>query len=398
MSSAPTAPRPDIQHLIDDGYEVEFRRDHLLVHSVPYVNSKRDVMLGVLVSPCADDKPANHVVSFAGDPPCTFDGQPLDQRLGVHDNKRQPLFDDFIVDCKLSNKPVGVNGFPADYYVKMVHYVSLLQAQAKAIDPDADARTYKVLPPSAEDSVFRYADSASARAGIVAISQKLLLSRIAIVGLGGSGGYILDQTAKTPVKEIHLFDGDDFKRHNAFRAPGAASKAALEQRPKKVQYFQDLYDSMRTGIIPHPYNIDPSNVQELAGFDFIFVCVDNGPSRKLICEYLDHTGTPFADVGIGLEKANDMTSLLGLCRVTLGSLAKREHLARRLPVDDDRGAALYRSNIQVADMNALAALLAVLRWKQLFGFYVDYEQAHHLSFSIAAQSLVREEKLTEAPS
>lgn len=395
MSSALTAPRADIQHLIDDGYEVEVRRDHLLVHSVPYVNSKRDLTLGILVCPCADEKPADHVVSFAGELPCRSDGQSLELHLGVHDKRRQPLFDGFYVDHKFSNKPAGAAGFPSDYYVKMVHYVFLLQAQAKALDPDADARTYKVIPPAAEDSVFRYADSASARAGIIAISQKLVLSRIAIVGLGGSGGYVLDQTAKTPVKEIHLFDGDDFKRHNSFRAPAAASKDALERRPKKVQYFHDLYDPMRVGIVPHPYNVDQSNVGELAGFDLVFVCIDDGPSRKLICEFLDQSRIPFIDVGLGLEKAGDMTSLLGLCRVTMGSPRKSDHLGRRLPVADDRAAALYRSNIQVADMNALAAILAVLRWKQYFGFYADYEQPHHLSFSVAAQSLVREETLAE---
>jgi hypothetical protein len=34
---------------------------------------------------------------------------------------------------------------------------------------------------------------------------------------------VLDFTAKTHVKEIHLFDGDTFFQHNAFRAPGAAN-------------------------------------------------------------------------------------------------------------------------------------------------------------------------------
>jgi tRNA A37 threonylcarbamoyladenosine dehydratase len=51
---------------------------------------------------------------------------------------------------------------------------------------------------------------------------------------GGTGSYVLDFVAKTPVKEIHLFDGDIFDQHNAFRAPGAPSGEELEQRLKKV--------------------------------------------------------------------------------------------------------------------------------------------------------------------
>jgi tRNA A37 threonylcarbamoyladenosine dehydratase len=50
--------------------------------------------------------------------------------------------------------------------------------------------------------------------------------------MGGTGSYILDLVAKTAVMEIHLFDGDDFNQHNAFRAPGAASLEDLEKHMK----------------------------------------------------------------------------------------------------------------------------------------------------------------------
>jgi hypothetical protein len=61
---------------------------------------------------------------------------------------------------------------------------------------------------------------------------------------------------------------------------------------------------------------------------------------------------------------------------------------------DNREEALYSSNIQVADMNALNAMFAVIRWKQHFGFYTDSEQAHNLSFAIGFQSLARAETAT----
>jgi molybdopterin/thiamine biosynthesis adenylyltransferase len=393
MSPKLTNPRPDIQLLLDDGYEVDFQHGYVLVHSVPYVTPSRDVALGVLVSQYdTEGKPKDHTVWFQGETPCAADGQPLGHL--VIDSTRQLLFDQFEVTHHFSNKQTDVPNFPADYHVKLVHYIRLLRAHARAIDPNADARTGKVIRSREENPIFVYPDSASARAGIVAIAQKLELSRIAIVGLGGTGGYILDQVAKTRVREIHLFDGNDFRRHNAFRAPGATSVEALERRPKKVQYFSDVYGAMHRGIVPHPYHVDSSNIAELKGYDFVFVSVDDGLSRALICKHLVEWGIPLIDVGMGLEKGPTMTSLLGICRVTLGTPAKHDHLAKRLPTADDRAEALYRSNIQVADMNALNANLAVMKWKQHCGFYEDYDRAHHITFSVAMQSIARAEPST----
>ena len=68
---------------------------------------------------------------------------------------------------------------------------------------------------------------------------------MAIVGLGGTGSYILDFLAKTPVQHIHLFDGDRFLQHNAFRSPGAPSLEELQEELSKVGWFQRIYSRMR---------------------------------------------------------------------------------------------------------------------------------------------------------
>jgi len=396
MSQKQIVLSPAVQHLVDDGYEVDIQHQHLLVYSVPYVAPNREIDTGILVCPYLevngmDSKPPDHTVWFKGQTPCTAQGKPL--HTLINNSNPKTLFDRFVVQHYLSNKPCGVSDFPSDYYVKMVHYIDLIMAQARVIDPDVDARTGRVIETRAEDAVFKYPDSASARAGIVAVTQKLSMPKVALVGTGGTGSYILDQVVKTPVKEVHLFDGGDFRRHNAFRAPGAPSIETLMRKLKKTDYFCEVYGAMRHGMFSHPYNIDEENVSELAQFDFVFVSVDDSVSRGLICQYLQDTGIPFVDVGMGLEKVEDSMSLLGVCRVTLGTESKIDHLDKRLPIADDRDDALYRSNIQVADFNALNAMLAVIKWKQFCGFYTDYDQAHNLSFSLAMQSLVREDKL-----
>jgi tRNA A37 threonylcarbamoyladenosine dehydratase len=77
-----------------------------------------------------------------------------------------------------------------------------------------------VIESGDDDSPFNYIDDASGRAGITAHTNRLSLARVAIVGLGGTGSYVLDLVVKTPVREIHAFDGDWFVQHNAFRSPG----------------------------------------------------------------------------------------------------------------------------------------------------------------------------------
>jgi hypothetical protein len=70
MSHQLISRNPDLQRLRDEGYEIEVRSNLLLVHSVPYVNSLREVALGTIVSelttasPGVLDKPGTHQVHF----------------------------------------------------------------------------------------------------------------------------------------------------------------------------------------------------------------------------------------------------------------------------------------------------------------------------------------------
>src|SRR5262249_18004112 len=145
---------------------------------------------------------------------------------------------------------------------------------------------------------FHYIDTASSRAEITAVSAKLELNKVAIVGLGGTGSYVFDLIVKTPVKEIHLFDGDFFSQHNAFRSPGAASGEELDEKPKKVDYYARIYGKMRRGIVTHPCYLKSENLHELAGMDFVFLCME-GPSKKPVVQKLEELGIAFVDVGMG---------------------------------------------------------------------------------------------------
>ena len=392
MSSKPIVLSTGLQNLLDDGFEVEVRQQHLLVHSVPYVTNEKELRRGTLICTFIDSAgtllaPDNHQVWWTGQYPCLASGERIAQI--ENENARQELFRGCTIQHRFSNKPEGHTNF-ADHYSKMVHYITILQDQAKAIDPTADARTGRVIEPEEGTSVFRYADTASARAEILMTSSRLAVGRVAIIGLGGTGSYILDQVAKTPVTEIHLFDGDEYLQHNAFRSPGAAKLEDIAKRMPKSDYFQRIYDAMHRGITSHPYYLTESNVGELAGFDFIFVCVDSGKTRSMLSRHIQFTGTPFVDVGMNIQLVPDTRKLIGTCRVTLVTQTQSEHFAQYVPMDEADEDVLYRQNIQVADMNALNAQLAVMKWKQLFGFYADDFNPHNITFSVNSLSLARD--------
>ena len=251
----------------------------------------------------------------------------------------------------------------------------------------ATARTYKVIESDDPDAVFRYLDTASGRAGISDSTAKLALDKVAIIGLGGSGAYVLDHVAKVPVRQVHLFDGDMLVQHNAFRAPGAASVEQLRRRLFKVDYYAEMYSVMRNGIVAHPYYLDEGNVDELKDMTFVFIAIDNGPPKRHIIAALERFGVPFIDVGMGLYNVDGAVG--GVLRVTTSTPQQRAHVheRRRIPFDSADPDDEYERNIQTGDLNCLNATLAVIRWRKLYGSYLDLVHEHHSTYTIGTGSL-----------
>lgn len=389
MSASQIALDPSINPLIDEGYEVVIRNNHLMVLNVPYVDSTKNVRRGMLVcnlgttfSPLGP--PPHHQAWFIGEVPCFASGQPMEALISQRGPL--PLWDGLTACAYFSNKPLGTSQF-ATYADKMRHYIGLIEAQAGVIEPGVTARTRKAFSYSESQSVFKYPDMASVRASIMAVTDKLRTEQIGLIGLGGTGSYILDLVVKTPVDVIHLFDGDLFEIHNAFRAPGAARIEELEKKMPKVEYFAERYGPMRNGIVSHNCRIIKDNLTLLDDLDFVFIAIDSGPSRRLICEYLQSKGIPFIDVGMDLQMNHEEVGLHGMFRVTLSTPDKHDHFFDCVPTFNDEGDDLYRSNIQVADMNMCNAAHAVICWKQYRSFYLDHKRAHHRVYTLFDQRL-----------
>lgn len=390
MSQQLISRSPDLKRLRDEGYDIEIRSAYLLIKNVPHVNSSKEIKLGTLVSELAlagdaTATPRDHVVYFAGDYPCNRDGSEIAQIRNQTVN--QTLVKDLVATYSFSSKPP--EGYK-NYYDKMTTYIAIISSPAHSIDPKTTAATFPPIESSEDESIFHYFDTASSRAGIIVANKKLEVRKLAIVGVGGTGSYVLDLVAKTPVKEIHLFDGDRLSNHNAFRSPGAPSLSELRNGPQKATYFKQQYSKMHRNIISHDYYLDVSNVDQLREMDFVFLCLDANDAKMVIVESLEKFGTTFIDVGMGVDRVDN--SLRGILRITTSTAKQRDHFRARVPLADTGTNDEYTRNIQIVELNALNAALAVIKWKKLCGFYIDYEDEYHCTYTIDGNMLLNEDR------
>jgi hypothetical protein len=392
---------PELKRLRDEGYNVRIVAGHLVIADIPYVASDRTIKSGTLVTDLVVSADVvsgmgNHVIHFVGEYPCDQHGAPLVKIKNVSD--RREIVPGIIIDHSFSSKPVGQKPYD-DYYHKVTTYAGMISAPAMELDSTQTPHTFPPFATDEDESPFQYVDTATSRAGIGAISSKLEQDSVAIVGAGGTGSYILDFVAKTPVRNIHLFDEDVFSNHNAFRAPGAASIEELRERPKKVDYLKQKYSKMHRHIHAHPHRMNGDAIQELLSMSFVFICIDDGPAKREMVRALKEVNVPFIDVGMGLNVSPD-GQLFGAVRVVTWTpeSGERFNLEKRISFAEASGEALYATNIQVAELNCLNACMAVIRWKKYLGFYADLEREHFTCYNVDGNNVVNDDRNEDEPS
>lgn len=379
----------DIRRLLDKGYAVAFDSNYLVVRDVPYLGPDRELKWGAIVTHLDfvnqhKVRQKNHQVSFAGSPPYGLDGKPI-RNLGdtPHHVRLSAASADVVVQRQFSNKPQ--RGY-ADFFDKIERYVTIISGPAMGLH-GVTPLTFREYGDGDEDSVFKFRDTLTTRAEISDLATPFKEEVVAIIGLGGTGGYVLDFMVKTPVKAIRAFDADEYHVHNAFRSPGRLLEEELGQ--SKAEVYSRRYDNFRKGLSIETKYIDASCADDLEGVTFAFVCVDKGTARAEIIDLLISKGIPFIDVGMGLNRKRG--PIAGSIRTTSFSkeAAARVRSEQLVPTHDNPDD-IYKANIQIAELNALNACLAVVSYKKRIGFYVDDEPAYNLLLSVGDMRIARQ--------
>lgn len=388
MSTSRLSPdSPSLERLRNEAYSLRLGNGYLVVDDVPYLKQdgtvdRTSIVMSADIGPHGPDSPASHVVFVTGHQPHDERGEALG---GVTSHRKTFAQDVPEVLWQVSRKPPS--GHYDTFYDKVVTLVRVLSNCAQRVQPEAVPQTGRAFTLLPEESVFLYSDTYSTRAGILLHSQKLSRLRVAIVGLGGTGSFVLDFISKTHLREIHLYDADVFSTHNAFRRPGPTPVDVFDptaggfERPMKVKILADEAATMRRGVVAHPVRVDATNAADLAEFDFVFICMDASEDKRALVEVLMGANVPFSDTGLGLTASD--TGLRGQVRATTyrpGSTFDYEGALSYEREHDD----VYSSNVQVAELNALAAVMAVVKFKQMFGLFDDDRGALHSVYSVGS--------------
>lgn len=388
----------DIRRLVEKGYAVGFDSNCMVVRDISYLDAKGELKVGAIVTKLVftDNEHVvqeDHQIFFAGSHPHNLDGSSITNLGGGETGYAlSEAAADVKVERSFSNKPRANGDWKpfANFFDKIESYVGIISGPAKAkFGAVANVLTFRSVEAVNDKSVFKIHDTLTSRAEINDLSLLFEDEVVAVIGLGGTGGYLLDFLVKTPVKEIRGFDRDPFHVHNVFRAPGRFDESEL-RRPK-AEVYQARYENFRHGLRLEAKFIDESCGADLEGVTFAFVCVDKGSSRAGIFKLLRAKKIPFIDVGLGLNRKHGPLS--GMLRVTYYPVDIAERVMEKaLSELTDRPADEYRKNIQIGELNAMNASLAIMKYKQLKGFFLDESPSYHLLFevrdcSIASRSI-----------
>ncbi len=135
---------PDLRKLREEGYAVQIRGGFLMMQ-VPYIDEKREVRLGRLISSLTlagdiTQRPDNHVVHWDGDYPCSTEGKSIEALR--HGSGAFNLGHDLTAKYAFSCKPP--EGY-ADYHGKMTTYAGVIAGPAAVLKPELKLRSYPPL-------------------------------------------------------------------------------------------------------------------------------------------------------------------------------------------------------------------------------------------------------------
>jgi len=152
--------------------------------------------------------------------------------------------------------------------------------------------------------------------------KRLLESSVLIVGLGGLGGYVLEELARAGVGTIVCADGDTFDETNLNRQLLATytslDKCKAIQAAERVKMINEAVEVV---VVRGELAEVPSELWERVGM--AFDCLDNIPDRLMLAEKCSAVGIPLVhgavsawcgQVGVIWPGAGGLAKLYGCCQ------------------------------------------------------------------------------------
>lgn len=140
---------------------------------------------------------------------------------------------------------------------------------------------------------------------------KLLRSTVAVVGLGGLGGNVVEGLARMGVGRIIAVDGDTFTDHNLNRQV-LSSEAAMAQSKAEAARARVAAINAAVEVVAHAVNLTPQNMGGiLGGADVVVDALDRLPTRLMLQDGVQQLGIPLVHGAIAGYVGQVMTILPG---------------------------------------------------------------------------------------
>ncbi|WP_337906870.1 HesA/MoeB/ThiF family protein [Pelovirga terrestris] len=129
---------------------------------------------------------------------------------------------------------------------------------------------------------------------MISISQQLQLlkSRVAVVGCGGLGGYVIEELARLGVGHLRVIDPDIFEEHNLNRQLLATiDNLGTSKAAAALKRVQDINPAV--GIDPRQVAVGFDNgIELLTGMDVVVDAIDNISGRLELAQLCSQLAIP----------------------------------------------------------------------------------------------------------
>ena len=189
--------------------------------------------------------------------------------------------------------------------------------------------------------------------------EKLLNSKVLIVGVGGLGSHTLLSFASLGIGTIGIVDDDIVHSNNL---PRQNIYTLKDVNKKKVLCAKKHIKDINKDVIikTYPYRLDESNGKRIIkNYDIIIDCVDNFETKFLIDDISMKLKKPFITAGVSDYKGQVMTCLPNKSKDFKSLFSELPHSE-----DDDEGVFPLAVSI-IADIAAMEACKYILNIGEL---------------------------------
>jgi molybdopterin/thiamine biosynthesis adenylyltransferase len=190
-----------------------------------------------------------------------------------------------------------------------VRIIRLEQVHALAVECDCEVRAVEIAALEAGVVPWRYVRNV----GTIGLKgqARLLQSTVAVVGLGGLGGYVTEALARCGVGRLILIDGDAFEEHNLNRQLlSAEARLGMEKAETARQRVAQINGAV--AVDAYAVMLTRENLpQLLAGADVVVDALDRLPIRIVLQDGAQALSIPLVHGSIAGFLGQVMTILPG---------------------------------------------------------------------------------------